>query len=87
MYQTRKDNRYYFGMKAHIGVDDESGSVHSLVGTATNVANVTLLHGVENVVCADTRYTGVACIKDAKLSGRSQLDMAFTKNTVKTLFV
>ncbi|HEJ7449299.1 TPA: IS5 family transposase, partial [Klebsiella oxytoca] len=52
-----------FGMKAHIGVDDESGLVHSVVGTAATVADVTqvdkLLHGDENVVCADDGYTGV----------------------------
>ena len=63
MHQTKKGNQYYFGMKAHIGVDEESGLVHSVVGTAANVADVTqvdkLLHGVENVVCADAGYTGV----------------------------
>lgn len=50
-------------MKAHIGVDDESGLVHSVVGTAANVADVTqvdkLLHGDENMVAADAGYTGV----------------------------
>jgi len=50
-------------MKAHIGVDDESGLVHSVVGTAANVADVTqvdkLLHGEENMVGADAGYTGV----------------------------
>ncbi|WP_262927132.1 transposase [Pseudomonas sp. PSB11] len=50
-------------MKAPIGVDDESGVVHSVVGTAANVADVTqvdkLLHCDENVVCADAGYTGV----------------------------
>jgi IS5 family transposase len=63
MHQTKKGNQYYFGMKAHIGVDDESGLVHSVVGTAANVADVTqvdkLLHGAESVVCADAGYTGV----------------------------
>jgi IS5 family transposase len=63
MHQTKKGNQYYFGMKAHIGVDEESGLVHSVVGTAANVADVTqvdkLLHGDENVVCADAGYTGV----------------------------
>src|SRR5690606_2446913 len=38
MHQTKKGDQYYFGMKAHIGVDEESGLVHSLVGTAANVA-------------------------------------------------
>ena len=63
MHQTKKGNQYYFGAKAHIGVDDESGLVHSVVVTAANVADVTqvdkLLHGDENVVCADAGYTGV----------------------------
>ncbi|MDF9773275.1 IS5 family transposase [Pseudomonas baetica] len=63
MHQTKKGNQYYFGMKAHIGVDDESGLVHSVVGTAANVADVTqvdkLLHGMENMVGADAGYTGV----------------------------
>lgn len=63
MHQTKKGNQYYFGAKAHIGVDDDSGLVHSVVVTAANVADVTqvdkLLHGVENIVCADAGYTGV----------------------------
>ncbi|VVP61109.1 IS5 family transposase ISPa16 [Pseudomonas fluorescens] len=63
MHQAKKGNQWYFGMKAHIGVDDESGLVHSVVGTAANVADVTqvdkLLHGDENVVCADAGYTEV----------------------------
>lgn len=49
MHQTRKGNQWYFGMKAHIAVDAEHGMVHSLVGTAANVGDVTqahhLLHG------------------------------------------
>lgn len=50
-------------MKAHIGADVESGLVHSVVGTAANVADFTqvdrLLHGEENVICGDAGYTGV----------------------------
>ena len=60
MHQTKKGNQYYFGMKAHIGADAESGLVHSVVGTAANVADVTqvgkLLHGKENMV-GPTRVT------------------------------
>ncbi len=63
MHQTKKGNMYFFGMKAHIGVDAESGLVHSLVGTAANVADVTqvdqLLHGEESYVSGDAGYTGV----------------------------
>jgi len=40
MHQTRKGNQWYFGMKAHIGVDAHSGVVHSLSATAANVADI-----------------------------------------------
>ncbi len=62
MHQTRKGNQWYFGMKAHIGVDAESGLVHSVVTTAANVNDVTqahkLLHGQETDVLADAGYQG-----------------------------
>ena len=64
MHQTKKGNEWYFGMKAHIGTDADSGLVHSLTGTAANVADITeterLLHGEESDVFADAGYTGVA---------------------------
>lgn len=63
MHQTKKGNQWYFGMKAHIGVDDESGLVHHVECTAANVADVTqahkLLHGQEDTVCGDSGYTGM----------------------------
>lgn len=63
MHQTKKGNQYYFGMKAHIGVDADTGMVHSLAGTPANAADVTqvdkLLHGEETHVCGDAGYTGV----------------------------
>ncbi|MCC7097836.1 MAG: IS5 family transposase, partial [Thermomonas sp.] len=62
MHQTKKGNQWYFGMKAHIGVDVESGLVHTVTTTAANAADVTqtehLLHGSEVVVYADAGYTG-----------------------------
>jgi IS5 family transposase len=62
MHQTRKGNQWYFGMKAHIGADADSGLVHSLTATAANGADVTetehLLHGEEEVVFADAGYIG-----------------------------
>ncbi|WP_147652127.1 IS5 family transposase, partial [Vulcaniibacterium gelatinicum] len=62
MHQTRKGDQWHFGMKAHIGVDDESGLVHHVECTAANVADVTqvhkLLHGREDTVCGDSGYTG-----------------------------
>jgi IS5 family transposase len=63
MHQTRKGNQWYFGMKAHIGADQDSKLVHTVVVTAANVADVTktaeLLHGQETQVHADAGYTGV----------------------------
>jgi IS5 family transposase len=63
MHQTKKGNQWYFGMKAHIGADADSGLVHTVVGTAANVADVTvghdLLHGQEKDVFADAGYQGV----------------------------
>ncbi len=63
MRQTKKGNQWYFGMKAHIGVDARSGVVHSLCTTAANVSDVTaahrLLHGAERRVWGDAGYQGV----------------------------
>jgi len=75
-------------MKAHIGVDDESGLVHNLVGTAAHVADVTqvdkLLHGAENVVCADAGYTGVE--KRTEHDGREVIwQIAACRSTYKKL--
>ncbi|WDJ15760.1 IS5 family transposase [Xanthomonas campestris] len=62
MHQTKKGNQWYFGMKAHIGVDGFSGLVHHVHCTAANVADVTvthtLLHGKEDSVFGDSGYTG-----------------------------
>ena len=62
MHQTRKGNQWYFGMKAHIGVDVASGVVHTVTGTAANEADINqtgaLLHGREEAVFADAGYTG-----------------------------
>jgi IS5 family transposase len=63
MKQTRKGNQWYFGMKAHVGVDLHSGLVHTVVGTGAQVADVaqahTLLHGREQTGHADAGYQGV----------------------------
>jgi IS5 family transposase len=63
MHQTKKGNNWYFGCKAHIGVDAESGLTHSVITTAANINDVTqahgLLHGEETDVFADAGYQGV----------------------------
>jgi len=62
MHQTKKGNNWHFGMKAHIGTDADSGLVHTVIGTAANVSDVTvgndLLHGSEKYVFADAGYQG-----------------------------
>jgi transposase, IS5 family len=63
MHQTKKGNQWFFGMKAHIGVDAQSGLVHTVVGTPAHVNDVTqagaLLHGQETVAFGDAGYRGV----------------------------
>lgn len=63
MHQSKKGNQWHFGMKAHIGVDAQSGLVHTVVGTAGNVSDVTqaqaILHGDETDVFGDAGYQGV----------------------------
>jgi IS5 family transposase len=63
MHQTKKGNAWHFGMKAHVGVDLDSGLVHTVTGTAANVADIAqahaLLHGEEKEVLADAGYLGV----------------------------
>jgi IS5 family transposase len=62
MHQTRKGNQWYFGMKAHIGVDSRSKLIHSVVATAANVHDSQvledLLHGEETRVWGDSAYAG-----------------------------
>ena len=70
MHSSKKGNQWYFGMKAHIGVDADSGLVHTVKGTAGHVHDITeghsLLHGQERVVFADAGYQGVDKRADAK---------------------
>jgi len=62
MHQTRKGNQWYFGMKAHIGVDSKTKIIHSAAATAANVADChllpDLLHGEETRVWGDQAYRG-----------------------------
>ena len=63
MRQVKTGNQYYFGMKLHIGVDSQTGLVHSFSTTSANVHDVTeahqLLHGGEKQVWGDAGYIGV----------------------------
>jgi len=62
MHQTKKGKQWYFGMKAHVGVDSKTKMIHTVVATAANVADATvlpeLLHGEETRVWGDQGYVG-----------------------------
>ena len=62
MHQTKKGNQYYFGAKAHIGVDSKEGIVHSVCTSAASVHDkhmlADLLHGNEKKVWGDAGYQG-----------------------------
>lgn len=70
MHSSQKGNEWHFGMKAHIGVDADSGLVHTVRGTSGNVSDVvegnSLLHGQETDVYADAGYQGAEKRPDAK---------------------
>ena len=63
MHQTHKGNNWHFGMKAHIGVDAESGLVHTVTTTPANDHDITqshaLVHGEEEAVFGGSVYIGV----------------------------
>ena len=73
MHQTKKGNQWHFGMKVHLGVDKDSGLIHSVVTTAAIVHDLTrvavLLHGDEQVVYGDAGYQGIA--KRPGMAGRT----------------
>ena len=68
-HSVKKGNEWKFGYKAHVGVDSESGLVHSLEVTSANVHDVTmtseLLTGEEEVVYGDSGYIGAEKRDDA----------------------
>lgn len=70
MHSSQKGNQWHFGMKAHIGVDADSGLVHTVRGTSGHVADVVearnLLHGHEVDAFGDAGYQGAAKRPDAR---------------------
>ena len=64
MHQTKKGNEWHFGMKLHIGVDSQTGLIHSASVTAANVHDShqvpNLLHGEETRFYGDSAYRGKA---------------------------
>ena len=85
MHQTKKRKQWYFGMKAHIGADAQSGLVHSTHYTAANESDVAhaheVLHGQEKDIYLDAGYTGVAKREEiiaAQASGDLQADVRWS---------
>jgi IS5 family transposase len=62
MHQTAKGRQWYFGLKAHLGVDSKTKLIHTILASAANVADVDalpyLLHGNETRVWGDQGYQG-----------------------------
>ena len=62
MHQTKKGNQWHFGMKAHIGVDVQTGLTHTFTTTSANEHDLNqahnLLHGEEKYIFADSGYRG-----------------------------
>jgi IS5 family transposase len=63
MHQTRKGQQWYFGMKAHLGVDAGTGYAHTVTATAANVHDLdeaaNLVRSDDEVVYADYGYQAV----------------------------
>jgi IS5 family transposase len=66
MHQTAKGQQWYFGMKAHIGVDSKTKLIHTILASAANVADRDalpyLLHGRETRVWGDQGYQGLTAL-------------------------
>ena len=74
-HSVKKGNAWYFGYKAHVGVDKDSGLVHTVEVTAANEHDVTmtakLLHGEEETVNGDSGYIGAEKREDAILKNKN----------------
>lgn len=92
MHQTKKGNQWYFGMKAHAGVDAGTGYVHSITGTAANVHDLDEAHKLlrpdDHVVYGDAGYQGAH--KRPEITGDEHLKdvewkVAARKGVLKTM--
>ena len=75
-HQVKKGNTWHFGYKAHVGVDRDSGLVHTVKATAANVSDVSetanLLHGEEETCHGDAGYIGAAERNEASGTERAR---------------
>lgn len=79
MHSSQKGNQWYFGMKALIGVDAESGLVHTVCGTSGHVSDIaeggSLLHGEENLALGSAGSQGIDKRQDAKIGATWHIAM------------
>ncbi len=92
MHQTRKGNQWYFGMKAHVGVDAGTGYVHTVTATAANVHDLEqiahLVRADDQIVYADAGYQGVERRPDIVADGHLstvEWRVAARKGVLKTM--
>lgn len=90
MKQTKKGQQYYFGMKAHIGVDAVTGLTHSVAATSANVADVTmaghLVRDDDQRVYGDAGYTGMwKYLDEEKDAPDSRCCVAAKRNAIKKM--
>ncbi len=83
-HSVKKGNQWYFGYKEHIGVDADSGLVHTVETTSANVHDsnmvVELLQGTEEDVYADSRYLGAEKKDDAILVNNEEHPIRYQIN-------
>ena len=91
MHHTKKGNQSYFGMNVHIGIDKDSGLIHSVETISANVHDITraaqLLHGGEEVVYGDACYQGIekrAEIADKSITFRVAIRLGKRRVLIKT---
>ena len=79
MHSSKKGNQWYFGMKAYIGVDAESGLVHTVRGTLGHISDIVegniLLHGQETVAFEDAGRQGIKKRLNAKRDATCKVAM------------
>lgn len=83
-HSAKKGNTWHFGYKAHIGVDEENGLIHTVKTTAANEHDVTvmneLLHGEEERAYGDSGYIGAKKRPDAVKKNKSGKNIKYIIN-------
>lgn len=89
MHQTPKGNQWYFGMKAHVGVDAQRGLFHHVVGTAANVSDITQtrspLHGQEKHVHGDAAIWGPMIRSESQSFADTERLLAIKRGKIKAM--